>query len=65
MIRDPIETAGEPYGQCDCCGEYRHVTFVNGGWLCGETWACEECRGIEPDEDDNDQLQFEHEMRGP
>jgi hypothetical protein len=38
-------------GECDCCARKRPLTqcFTS----CGlETWACDECRGIEPDPDD-------------
>jgi hypothetical protein len=38
-------------GECDCCGRVRHLTQC---WAFGnmETWACDECRSIEPDPDD-------------
>jgi hypothetical protein len=34
-------------GSCDCCGEYRWLRQTWVGEL--ETWACDPCRGVEPD----------------
>jgi hypothetical protein len=38
-------------GECDGCGKYRWLSQTWVGNL--ETWACDECRGIEPDAYDN------------
>lgn len=36
-----------PFGNCDCCGKKRPLSRC---WAPGdvETFACDECRGIEP-----------------
>lgn len=39
-------------GSCDSCGKTRPLTFVN--WCGVDAYACWECRGGEPDEDDDD-----------
>lgn len=39
--------------QCDCCGERRPRHLM--AWIKGyqiETWACEKCRGWDPDDND-------------
>ena len=36
-------------GECDCCGRKRELTRC---WPFGiETFACDECRGIPPDDE--------------
>jgi len=42
-----------PMADCDCCGRYREVSQC---WAFGnmETWACDECRGV----DDDSELQY-------
>ena len=39
-------------GSCDCCGRTEWLSQCWVGEL--ETWACDECRGIEPDDDEDD-----------
>ena len=42
---DPADR-GPPQADCDCCGKMRRVSQC---WLGNlETWACDECRGIDP-----------------
>jgi hypothetical protein len=44
---DPADY-GPHMGECDCCGGQRPLTRC---WAYGiETYACEECRGGDPDE---------------
>ena len=45
-------TTSKPRGTCDVC-ERQHVP-ISRCWATGiETFACDECRGIEPDEDES------------
>ena len=51
---EPDPYADEPVGECDCCGKRRPLTQC---WLYRkdhyrglETWACDECRGLEDDD---------------
>jgi hypothetical protein len=40
-------------GECDCCGRYEWLSQCRApGGL--ETWACDECRGVEPDACDDE-----------
>jgi len=52
-VRDPIEQAGEPVGECDYCHRIGYLAIarvhVNGN----HSWACEECRDdIEQENED-------------
>lgn len=41
-------------GECDCCG--RSDLYLHQVWFCGlETWACAECRGEDPDTDQDEE----------
>ena len=42
------EPDDEPWAECDCCGRRLPVSRVRVHGI--ETWACEECRGGDPDE---------------
>ncbi len=47
---EPDQPCDGPFGQCDCCNEQRPLSQC---WASGvETWACDECRGDEGDDDD-------------
>jgi hypothetical protein len=44
------------WAHCDCCEKYRPLSLC---WAHGlETWACDECRGLEQ-EDDSDRVEYE------
>jgi hypothetical protein len=51
---DPDLHAGEPFGACDCCGKHRPLSRCwTGVGVSGiETWACDECRGGDGEDDD-------------
>jgi hypothetical protein len=33
---------------CDCCNERPGTALIDTGALAGETWCCDQCRGIDP-----------------
>jgi hypothetical protein len=45
----PYDYDDEALGECDCCGKWRVLSRCWAGEL--ETFACDECRGAEPDHD--------------
>lgn len=48
------DSDGDLWGDCDCCGKNRPLSRC---WASGiETFACDECRGFE--EEDDEQLRF-------
>ena len=47
-------------GGCDCCGRDRYLHQV---WASGtETWACNECLGWDPYEDEDRDLEFQSQI---
>ncbi len=42
----------DPTGECDCCGRMRPLSRCWAGAL--ETWACDECRGWDDEDQEPD-----------
>jgi hypothetical protein len=56
LAREPRERKpllySSRHGDCDGCGKFRNLARIV--WIGMDTDQCWECRGVDPDEDDNE-----------